>query len=197
LGTNGEIVLGNRDKLLACATAAGPAFEGGANSGVWGADMIRLLDKLRRKDVVDETGLLADPYFEKGIRIGDVRVTQEAIRAIQLAKGAIATGVDILMKEYGISGEDVERVILAGGFGYYLDAEAAAGIGLFPKEFTDKTVAGGNTALAGAYQMGRGNVSSEDAENVCHKVQILNLAEHPDFYEKYPASMNLASTSFI
>ncbi len=197
LGTNGELVLGNRDKMLACATAAGPAFEGGVNSGVWGADMISLLAKLRRKGIVDETGLLADPYFEKGVRIGDVCVTQDAIRAIQLAKGAIATGVEILLKEYGISGERVECVVLAGGFGYYLDSEAAVEIGLFPKEFVEKTVAGGNTALAGAYQMGRTVLTREDAENISHKVQILNLAQHPDFYEKYPMSMNLVSVSFI
>lgn len=197
LGTNGEMVLGNEEKLLACATAAGPAFEGGVNSGVWGADMIRLLSKLRRKGIVDETGLLSDPYFEKGVRIGDVCVTQDAIRAIQLAKGAIAAGVDILLKEYGISTEQVKRVVLAGGFGYYLDPVAAAEIGLLPEELADRTIAGGNTALAGAYQVGGGMVSARDIERVSNCVEILNLAEHPDFYERYPASMNLVPDTFI
>lgn len=197
LGTNGEMVLGNEEKMLACATAAGPAFEGGVNAGIWGADMIRLLAKLRRKGIVDETGLLAEPYFERGVRIGDVCVTQDAIRAIQLAKGAIAAGVDILLKEYGISPEQVNRVVLAGGFGYYLAPVAAAEIGLFPGELADRTIAGGNTALAGAYQVGSGMISLRDAEKISNYVRILNLAEHPDFYERYPASMNLVPNSFI
>lgn len=197
LGTNGEMVLGNEEKLLACATAAGPAFEGGVNSGVWGADMIRLLSKLRRKGIVDETGLLSDPYFEKGVRIGDVCVTQDAIRAIQLAKGAIAAGVEILLKEYGISVEQVGRVVLAGGFGYYLDPWAAAEIGLLPEALTDRTLAGGNTALAGACRVGGGMVSLREIERVSNRVEILNLAEHPDFYERYPASMNLVPAGFI
>jgi len=197
LGTNGELVLGNREKLLACATAAGPAFEGGVNSGVWGADMIQLLANLRRKGIVDETGLLAEPYFEKGVRIGDVCVTQDAVRAIQLAKGAIAAGVDILLKEYGISAEQVERVVLAGGFGYYLNLAAAGEIGLFPEELVNRTIAGGNTALTGAYQVGGGKFSLSDAERISKQVEMLNLAEHPDFYERYLAVMNLVSTSFI
>ena len=50
LGTNGEMALGNRQKLYACATAAGPAFEGGANRGIWGADMVKLLQKLLKRD---------------------------------------------------------------------------------------------------------------------------------------------------
>jgi len=197
LGTNGEMVLGNQEKMLACATAAGPAFEGGVNSGVWGADMIQLLAKLRRKGVVDETGLLADPYFEKGVRIGDVCVTQDSIRAIQLAKGAIAAGVNILLKEYGISAEQVNHVVLAGGFGYYLNPVAAVEIGLFPEELVNRTYVGGNTALAGAYQVAGGKISPSDAERISNQVNILNLAAHPDFYERYPAAMNLVPTSFI
>ena len=86
LGTNGEMVLGNNEKMIACSTAAGPAFEGGVNRGVWGADMISLLARLRKEGILDETGLLAEPYFEDGIRIGDVCVTQQSVRAIQLAQ---------------------------------------------------------------------------------------------------------------
>lgn len=203
LGTNGEMVLGNRDRRIACATAAGPAFEGGVNRGVWGADMIHLLARLKRDGIMDETGLLADAYFEDGILIGDVRVTQEAIRAIQLAKGAIGAGIRILMKEYGLQ-EDwqaIDRVVLAGGFGYYLRAEDAVEVGLLPRELETKCLAGGNTALVGALRLGRELLARETAEewsppeDICERlgargVEVLNLAEHPDFEQMYFQYMN-------
>lgn len=191
LGTNGEMVLGNCKKLIACSTAAGPAFEGGVNRGIWGADMVAILAKLRKRGIVDETGLLQSPYFEKGVRIGDVCVTQEAIRSIQLAKGAIAAGIQILTEEYGITIEQIDKVVLAGGFGYYLKPDAAAQIGLLPKALVGKTVSGGNTALAGACRLGMLGNSSEEVEQISRNIQVLNLAENPSFYERYLSAMNL------
>ncbi|MCM1099833.1 MAG: ASKHA domain-containing protein [Clostridium sp.] len=211
LGTNGEMVLGDARRGIACATAAGPAFEGGAGRGVWGADMVHLLACLRREGIVDETGLLADPYFDEGITIGDVRVTQEAVRAIQLAKGAVGAGIRILMKEYGIE-EDwnaIGRVVLAGGFGYYLDPEDAAEIGLLPAQLVARTRAGGNTALAGAARLGRrllagetggredpaqgaGGMMGEILEGLDTRgMEIVNLAAHPDFERLYIEHMDL------
>lgn len=201
LGTNGEIVLGSRNKLLACATAAGPAFEGGANRGIWGADMVSLIARLRRDNIVDETGLLADAYFESGVRIGDVCVSQKSIRQIQLAKGAIAAGIRILMKEYGIKPSEISKVVLAGGFGYYLNPRDAAGIGLLPGELAERSIAGGNTALAGAFLLGREILLKSQGEVVAKTVtgeqflkcrtKIINLAEHPDFQENYLEEMYL------
>lgn len=199
LGTNGEMVLGNRQKMTACATAAGPAFEGGVNRGVWGADMVSLLARLLREKIVDETGLLCEPYFETGIRIGDVCVTQESIRAIQLAKSAIATGIDILAERHGVNLQKIERVVLAGGFGYYLNPEAAAEIGLLPDVLRNRSAAGGNTALAGAKAIGARMLSEfadVDFPSVWRKrgtkLEILNLAQEKMFAEKYLSYMNLA-----
>lgn len=212
LGTNGEMVLGNRKRSIACATAAGPAFEGGVNRGIWGADMVHLLAKLREEELLDDTGLLAEPYFEDGVLIGSVRVTQQAVRAIQLAKGAIGAGIRILMKEYGIDGDfgRIDRVILAGGFGYYLRPQDAAMIGLLPEKLVPVTSAGGNTALAGAMKMGGKWLA--DSEQDCSwarlfektsgrstradisgakEAEIMNLAQHPDFEELYLENMDL------
>lgn len=201
LGTNGEIVLGSKHKLLACATAAGPAFEGGANRGVWGADMVSLIAKLRQDNIVDETGLLADDYFETGVRIGDVCVSQKGIRQIQLAKGAIAAGIRILTKEYGIEFSEISKVVLAGGFGYYLNPQDAARIGLLPEELAEKSIAGGNAALAGAFWLGRQLLLEPPKESAMKAVtgegflkcrtRIINLAEHPDFSENYLEELNL------
>ena len=118
LGTNGEILLGNHDGILATATAAGPAFEGGANRGVFGADLVKYLATLRREGLLDDTGLLSEPYFTRGVRIGNLVLTQETVRNLQVAKAAIMSGIQVLLRRAGKGMEEVDRVILAGGFGY-------------------------------------------------------------------------------
>ena len=204
LGTNGEMALGNREKLLATATAAGPAFEGGASRGIWGADMVRFVAELRQEGLLDESGLLAEPYFTKGIRIGNVMVTKEAIRSFQVAKAAIAAGIRILTEEYGIALTDIQQVVLAGGFGYYLRPEDAARIGMLPKELEKKTVSGGNTALLGAKLLGASLLRETD---FCPErfgeflrdgrigrylqAETLNLAQHPRFQDYYVNAMEL------
>ena len=197
LGTNGEMVLGNRERRIACSTAAGPAFEGGVNRGIWGADMISLLARLRIEGILDETGLLAEPYFTRGIRIGNVTVTQEAVRSVQLAKGAIAAGIEVLLNKYGAGPEAVEQVILAGGFGYYLQPDAAVRIGLLPETLGKKTITGGNTALTGALLAGRQIVEDGKTDRIRAKfeetvlrTEVINLAEEADFEKLYLHQMN-------
>lgn len=198
LGTNGEIVLGNRKRRIACATAAGPAFEGGANRGVWGADMISRIAALRREGLLDETGLLAENYFESGVRVGSVHVTQESVRAVQLAKGAIAAGIEILLERYGIGEEQAERVILAGGFGYYLNPKDAALIGLLGPKLAEKAAAGGNTALSGAFKAGVKLTAAgteplyAELQKLISGTEVLNLAEEADFNRRYIQAMKLA-----
>jgi len=194
LGTNGEMVLGNREKRIACSTAAGPAFEGGAGRGIWGADMISLLARLLKEGIVDETGLLADEYFESGVLIGDVCMTQQVIRAIQLAKSAIAAGIHILVREYGTSLQAIDRVVLAGGFGYYLKPEAAAAIGLLPKQLVSRTVAGGNTALAGARRLGGERKEHSFPDRELLETKVTNIAEVQDFETLYLQHINLIPT---
>lgn len=197
LGTNGEIVLGNCERRIACSTAAGPAFEGGVNRGIWGADMVSLLATLRREEILDEDGLLGEPYFEQGIRIGNVRVTQEAVRAVQLAKAAIAAGITVLLGKYGIGEAQIERVILSGGFGYYLKPEDAAEIGLLPACLAKKAVAGGNLVLAGARRAGGELLAGEGSrtELKLREIQsgtgLINLAGEPEFAGLYIEGMAL------
>ena len=203
LGTNGEMALGNNKRILATATAAGPAFEGGANRGVCGSDRIHLTHALLQEGILDETGLLQEPFFDKGVRAGNVLVTQPAIRSLQCAKAAIQAGIHILVKKYGISFAEVDRVVLAGGFGYFLNPADAAGIGLLPGDFLGKTVSGGNTALLGARMLGKRllqkvpNPALKDwtalfQDQLC--AQILNLAEEPGFAKSYTDAMALRAS---
>ncbi|MCR4895593.1 MAG: ASKHA domain-containing protein [Lachnospiraceae bacterium] len=206
LGTNGECLLWDEKGICGCAAAAGPAFEGGAGRGVWGADLVHFLAELRREGFVDETGLLADPYFEEGILIGGIRMTQKEIRDLQLAKSAIAVGTQTLVKEGGMP----DRVVLAGGFGYFLQPENAIAIGLLPEDFAGKIVPGGNTALRGAIldasdltvtppgqvldPTGRLLAGMEEAhrEENAPGAKILNLAQLPDFQEEFMQHTELA-----
>ena len=205
LGTNGELVLGNRDRLMCTATAAGPAFEGGANGRMAGSDVIAMIAKMLDEKIVDETGLLADPWFDTGVAWnGDhtgftapapagAYLTQEDIRAIQMAKSAVYAGIKILTREYGIAPADVEQVWLAGGFGYYLDVKSAAKIGLFPQELADRVKAVGNSSLSGSYLYSREPKAEADRiRSICTPI---NLAEQEGFEDIYLWNMYLCPES--
>ena len=94
--------------------------------------------------------------------------------------------------------EAVERVILAGGFGYFLRSEAAAAIGLLPRGLASRASAGGNTALAGALLAGKkiladggsGRLAAQLSETVL-RTKALNLAEEQDFASRYVKHMDL------
>ena len=204
LGTNGEILIGNKERILGTATAAGPAFEGGAGRGVFGADLVKCVARLREEGFLDETGLLAQPYFETGILVGNLRLSKEAVRSLQVAKAAILAGIQIVTRQYGIAMEEISQVILAGGFGYFLDPADAVRIGLLPACLEKKAISGGNTALAGAKRVGAGLLQKEfwelepgkllKTETVWKdsvKVEVINLALQEDFPERYLAAMTL------
>ena len=161
--------------------------------------MVSILAALRREGLLDETGLLAEPWFDTGVRAGNVLVTREAVRSLQLAKAAVAAGIGILLERYGITAGEVERVILAGGFGYYLKPEDAGDIGLLPEKLAEKAEAGGNTALAGGRRAAGGLLGSEERREELFRelkaltegTECLNLAEEPDFGERYLERMAL------
>ncbi len=179
LGTNGEIVIGNSEKILCASTAAGPAFEGtnitmgmrassGAIAsvrknkkglvcdvignekprGICGSGLIDAVAVLRRSQWMDEWGGLADDK-EFIPLMGDVKIFQKDIREFQLAKAAVAAGLQILENYLGISTGEVDQLYIAGGFGSYINIGNAVQLGLleFGKE---KIVKMGNTALIGA-----------------------------------------------
>lgn len=138
LGTNAELALCTGEKIYCTACAAGSAFS--TDAGV-GSEGISALAVLLKEGKVDRTGLLLDE---------SAPITQKDIRDIQLAKAAVATGIEILLNKSGLEYKDIESVSIAGGFGYFLNVDDAAAIGLIPKELKDKTYASGNTCLRGS-----------------------------------------------
>lgn len=205
LGTNGEMAVTDGQRMIVTATAAGPAFEG--DGTMIGTDRIALTARLLGRGILDETGLLEEPYFTEGVRIEDGKkdvesgnqnknvhyIKQEDIRALQMAKAAVRAGVEILWERMGRPA--IEKVFLAGGFGYYLDVEAAVAIGLLPAYMRGRVQAVGNTSLAGAYELGRDLSFDRTAGGWLEERTVLaesvNLAETEEFERLYLKYMGL------
>lgn len=201
LGTNGEMAVGNRKGILCTATAAGSAFEGSVCSGVLGTDLTALAYAMLEEGIMDETGLLEEPWFTEGYRpgsAGDILIRQQDIRNLQMAKAAVCAGVSILLDR--VDGwHRLAHVYLAGGFGYELDVAKAVGIGLVPETLQNLCTAVGNASLAGGIRWGRAGQrvgipgqSPEREEVLSHIVSVctsLNLAEQPEFEARYIDAM--------
>ncbi len=119
-----------------------------------------------------------------------VYITQEDIRKLQLAKGAIAAGIDILFKEYGCKPCDLDILTFAGGFGNYIDKASAAAIGLFPQELLDKAKEVGNAAGNGAVSAALSQEAWERAMDISGDMRYIELASYPHFNEMYVEHMN-------
>jgi uncharacterized 2Fe-2S/4Fe-4S cluster protein (DUF4445 family) len=218
LGTNGEIVVGNREKIVCASTAAGPAFEGakisqgmrastGAISsvtfengkikthvignvparGICGSGLIDVMAALLE---TGQIGIFGE--FENGeekIEIAQgVAVTQQDIREFQLAKAAVATGIQILLNKLEISFENISQVFIAGGFGNFLNIGNVIRTGLIECN-ADKIVKLGNTALIGAKML-----LFEDenfVDEILSKTTHINLEADPAFQDIYIEKMML------
>lgn len=200
LGTNGEMAIAADGKILTASTAAGPAFEASELAlKIHASGVLHVLHEMLTNGAMDETGLLSDEYFESGYPVEGTVMTQDLIRQLQMAKGAIRAGIEILLTESGISASEVRKIYLAGGMGYYIRPEDAIAIGLLPEEFHGKIIATGNSSLAGAEKfLKRGSGSVErlgddemiqrEQKELTHIIACateLLLSNHPEFDELY------------
>jgi len=216
LGTNGEIVLGNRDRLLCSSTAAGPAFEGarifmgmrastGAISevhveegkltchvlgnvspkGICGSGLVDAVAACLELGLIQSNGRLSQKTGYLTL-CPPVRLSQTDVRELQLAKGAIAAGIRILLDEWGLKREDLSTIYLAGAFGNYINIASAERIGLipFPEEMVE---ASGNTALLG----GKMSLFAGDDEfrQLATSIEHISLHAHPRFQDIYVEEM--------
>lgn len=223
LGTNGEMAIGCKDRILVTSTAAGPAFEGGNIScgmgsvagavchvsldennrpsietiggqppiGLCGTGVIEAAAELIRTGLVDETGLLDDDYFDDGLLLAltpdgkKISFTQKDVREIQLAKSAVRAGLETLILRYGITYEEIDKVYLAGGFGYKIDRQKAVEIGMIPKELADKIETVGNSSLGGAYLAVTEEGAKEAMERLAGISEEIALSTDKNFNEFY------------
>lgn len=245
IGTNGEIVLGSKHRLLCCSTAAGPAFEGthiecgmpafdGAiekisiendnlqynviggqlPKGICGSGLIDAVAELLKIGVIDKTGRilskntlrakLNNKLLERIIETGNgssfllaygeddkrIVLTQQDIRKVQLAKGAIRAGIEILKKQLGIDDKDIEEVLLAGAFANYIRVDSARIIGLVPPIPTTRIKFVGNAASTGAKIALLSREAREEAKRIAEFVEYVELAGRNDFQREFIKAMN-------
>lgn len=245
VGTNAEIVIGNKDWLACAACSAGPAFEGGGlKFGMRAAKgaiedfsidpvtlepMLITIGNVRPKGICG-SGLIimAGVMFELGIinNLGkfdrdldtpriredngvyeyvlawkdetqidrDITLTEIDLENLIRAKGAIYSGCMTLLTEVGMGIEDIEKIILAGGFGSYVDLEKAMTIGLLPEMDPEKVIFIGNGSLLGAKMSSLTNRIRRDVVEVTKKMTNFELSDTPSYMDNYVAALFLPHT---
>lgn len=187
LGTNGEMLLINKERGICSSTACGPAFEGFFKTGaLYGTSLLEILVHNYDRGLVDETGCIHKRYAATGIPMGGGRfLSQDTIRKLQLAKAAIGAGIAILVKNCGITYEQIETVYIAGGFGFHLDLEKSKKIGLLPEAIIEKCQVVGNTSLKGAKDALINESLIKEAEEIIEKTTNIDLANDKTFQDTY------------
>ncbi len=245
VGTNAELVLGNRQRLVCTSTPTGPALEGahveygmraapgaiervnidektleprykivgeeewntGKAKGICGSAIIDAVAELFRVEIVDSRGRFRKGLESRRVREGesgweyviawaeetsigrDIPITQQDVRQIQLAKAALFTAARTLLKRSNLQSPD--KIILAGGFGSYIDKEKAMLIGLIPDCELANVYAVGNAAGDGA-RIALLNVEKRnEIDSVTRKVERLELPTDPEFQNQF-----MMATSF-
>ena len=245
VGTNAELILGNRRRLVCTSTPTGPALEGahveygmraapgaiervqidektlkprykiigeehwnmGKAKGICGSAIIDAVAELFRAGIVDSRGKFKKTLDSNRVREGengweyvivwadetsigrDIPMTQQDVRQIQLAKAALFTAARTLLKRSGLQSPD--KIILAGGFGSYIDKEKAMLIGLIPDCELDRVYAVGNAAGDGA-RIALLNVEKRnEIDAVTRRVERFELPTDPEFQNQF-----MLATSF-
>ena len=216
IGTNGEMVLGNKNFMTATSTAAGPAFEGakitcGMRGGDGAIDHTWIEDGKIAYHVIGDVepvgicgsglldavaNLLELEEIDESGRMEEtyyftdkVFINQKDVRELQLAKAAIAAGIVLLCHYEGHEIGDIQQLLLAGAFGNYLDPHSACAIGLLPKELEERIIPVGNAAGAGAEIAILNHNEERRAAEMARKVKFVELANDPEFQDVYVDEM--------
>jgi uncharacterized 2Fe-2S/4Fe-4S cluster protein (DUF4445 family) len=250
LGTNGEIFLGNRSRLMTCSAAAGPALEGARISsgmtartgaiegvrteggrllyrtignikskGLCGSGLVDLTAVLLHCGIIDREGLIcqqpADAENALGERViqkddifdflvaspkesydqRNIYLTQRDVRELQLAKGAVAAGIEILMKEMQIGINDIDRIYLAGALGNYINPYSAMRIGMIPTVDVEKIKSLGNAASTGASMVLLSKSYWQKTIELSRSISYIELSIHPEFTEHFINNLDFPDTN--
>ncbi len=223
IGTNGELALWHSGRLLCCSTAAGPVFEGATISqgmqaapgaidrvtyengkischtignapavGICGSGIIDAAAVFCQNEIIDETGAFTDEEDAYPLT-PEVSLTQKDIRMLQLAKSAICAGMLTLLETEGIDAEGPARLIIAGGFGSFLNLHSAAIMGLYPADLEPRAQAIGNAALVGASMMLLRGEYQQQATALAELSETVDLSSNPIFMDNYVECMSFES----
>jgi uncharacterized 2Fe-2S/4Fe-4S cluster protein (DUF4445 family) len=246
VGTNGEIVIGNKDWLTCTSCSAGPAFEGGGikfgmragngaieqvkinpstyepmiltiarakPAGICGSGLIDLVAELFEAGAIDQNGKFNRELptarvregesgweyvlsFAAESRIGrDIVLTEVDLDNLIRAKAAIYAGCKTLLDSVGLRFEDLERVIIAGGFGHSIDLEKAQMIGLLPDVPVEKFIFVGNGSLLGARLLSFSRELLKQTERIAKTMTNIELANNPGFMDEFIAALFIPHTN--
>lgn len=145
---------------------------------------VDMADRLRTPGRITEFVIA---YVEDG---DDIVITQKDIREVQLAKAAIFSGINILMKNLELEADDLDRISIAGAFGNYIDKESALAVGLLPKVDIEKIVSVGNAAGVGASLALLSETMESDAKEISSKIEHIELSTYAGFQDEYFRAMN-------
>jgi uncharacterized 2Fe-2S/4Fe-4S cluster protein (DUF4445 family) len=252
IGTNAEIMLGNRERLLACSSPTGPAFEGAQIScgqraapgaiervridratlaprfkvigcdawsdepgfardvagvgvtGICGSGIVEAVAEMYLAGIVTRSGLVdgagagdarcpyvvpCDKAFGYQLHPGPpaIRISQHDVRAIQLAKAALYAGTRLLMDHMAV--ESVDRIVLSGAFGSYIDARYAMALGMIPDCDPSKVSAAGNAAGTGARIALLNKAARREIESLARRVEKVDTAGAKRFQDYFVAAM--------
>lgn len=123
----------------------------------------------------------------------EVFLSQGDIRQVQLAKGAVRAGIDILLRRNGLTASDVGRILIAGSFGYHLTVRSLLDIGLFPREFEGRVEYVGNSSRTGAEALLTNAPSRDALAGIVGGVETVDLVNDPDFTDAFVAAMAFPS----
>jgi uncharacterized 2Fe-2S/4Fe-4S cluster protein (DUF4445 family) len=256
VGTNAEIVLGNRERLLACSSPTGPAFEGAQISsgqraapgaiervridpatlepkfrmigsslwsnqpgfeeavaatgvtGICGSGIIEVIAEMYLAGIISQDGVIDGALAARSDRIVPVgrtfayvvhrgtpalQITQNDVRAIQLAKAALRAGVQLLMEHMGV--DHVDRIRLAGAFGSHIDVKYAMVLGMIPDCDLFMVSSAGNAAGTGARIALLDSDSRRTVEELVRRVEKIETAIEPKFQAHFVAAMGIPHSS--
>ena len=245
MGTNAEIVIGNKDWLTCAACSAGPAFEGGGvehgmraskgaiedfsidpvtlepmiltignvrPKGICGSGLLTMLAVLFENDVIGQSGKYNTDLDTHRIRKQndiyeyvvawadqtqierDIVLTEIDIDNLIRAKAAMYSGYMTLLTSVGLTIDDLDRIILAGGFGSYIDLEKAMTIGLLPEVDVEKVTYIGNSSLMGARISNLSNKVRQNVVKIVSNMTNFELSETPNYMDNYMAALFLPHT---
>lgn len=217
IGTNGELALWKDGSLYVTSTAAGPAFEGagiscgcgsvpGAIDRVWtekgeirihtigdkkavglcGSGLVDAVAAFLETEAIDETGAVEEDYLYLA---EGVNLLPADIRAVQLAKGAIAAGIRTLLELAEVTEDEIHTLYIAGGFGSHLNTVSAAAIGLIPTSLVNRVKVLGNSALSGAARLLLDRSSVETARKLAQGAIHVTLSGNSRFNQHFMNAM--------
>ena len=245
IGTNGEIVLGNKEWLLSASCSAGPAFEGGGiqfgmrasrgaiervrinpstfepmiftvektkPAGICGSGLIDIVAGLLETGLIDQKGKFKKDVGTKRVRKGpdgyeyvlcfapetgidkDITITEIDLDNLIRTKAAIYAGCKVLLDSADLHFQNLDAIIIAGGFGHYIDIESAKVIGLLPDLPDNRFRFIGNGSLSGAHLVSLDSDSWTEAKKIAGVMTNVELSNNNRFMEEFVAAMFLPHT---